>query len=50
MAAPRHRLRRDRARMSATDLDANEAAFQARYPVLVTVGDWTVYDVRGAVP
>jgi hypothetical protein len=33
-----------------SDLDANEAAFEARYPVLVTVGDWTVYDVRGAVP
>ena len=33
-----------------TDLHANEAAFQARYPVLVTVGEWTVYDVRGAVP
>ena len=33
--------------MSATDLAPNEAAFKARYPVLVTVGDWTVYDVRG---
>lgn len=29
---------------------ADEAAFQKRYPVLVTVGRWTVYDVRGAVP
>jgi hypothetical protein len=32
------------------DLQADEAAFRKRYPVLVTVGDWTVFDVRGAVP
>jgi hypothetical protein len=31
-------------------LGADEAAFRQRYPVLVTVGRWTVYDVRGAVP
>jgi hypothetical protein len=31
-------------------LGANEAAFKARYPVLVQVGEWTVYDVRGAQP
>ncbi len=31
-------------------LGADEAAFRKRYPILVTVGDWTVYDVRGAVP
>jgi hypothetical protein len=31
-------------------LGANEAAFKARYPVLVQVGEWTVYDVRGAHP
>jgi len=29
-------------------LHADEAAFRARYPVLVQVGAWTVYDVRGA--
>ncbi len=31
-------------------LGADEAAFKARYPVLVQVGDWTVYDVRDAHP
>jgi hypothetical protein len=31
-------------------LGADEAAFRARYPVLLQVGDWTVYDVRGARP
>ena len=31
-------------------LQADEAAFRARYPVLVEVGDWVVFDVRGAVP
>lgn len=32
------------------ELDADESAFRSRYPVLVTVGGRTVYDVRGAVP
>ena len=32
------------------DLAADEAAFRERYPVLVTVGDWTVFDVRDARP
>ncbi len=32
------------------DLDANEAAFRDRYPVLVSEGAWAVYDVRDARP
>ncbi len=31
-------------------LQADEEAFRSRYPVLTSAGDWTVYDVRGAVP
>ena len=31
-------------------LQADEAAFRSRYPVLVSAGEWTVYDVRGALP
>ena len=33
-----------------TALHADETAFQARYPVLVEDGEWTIYDVRGAQP
>jgi hypothetical protein len=32
------------------DLHADDATFRARYPILVQVGEWTVYDVRGAKP